>query len=133
MQVKEVAVVGAVIVHQQKVLCARRGGSGPLAGFWEFPGGKLESSESPIQALQREIREELGCDIDVGAELTTTVHDYSFARIALTTFWSSLKRGVPVATEHDKLLWLPPERIAALEWAPADIPAVRIIEGGLGH
>lgn len=129
--VKHLAVVGAVITRDGHVLCAQRGKGGQLAGAWEFPGGKLEPGEQPETALRREILEELDCVIEVGREVTTTTYDYDFARITLTTFWSTLTDGAPRATEHAELRWVRPADLSALEWAPADVPAVRIIEDAL--
>ena len=127
MSVREIAVVGAVIVKDGRILCARRGREGALAGMWEFPGGKVETDETPRGALIREIDEELGCEIAVGEEVTTTAYPYDFATIVLTTFWCELISGTPRLTEHEEVRWLPRESLLDLEWAPADIPAVDII------
>lgn len=62
---KIINVVGAAIIKDGKVLCARRGEGKSLAGYWEFPGGKIESHESARQALHREIEEELLCESDI--------------------------------------------------------------------
>jgi 8-oxo-dGTP diphosphatase len=124
---KQIAVVGAAIVRDGTVLCAQRGGSGPLAGRWEFPGGKVEPGESPRAALEREIREELRCSIAVGEEVTTTRHEYDFAAITLTVFWADLIGGEPTLTEHLQAPWLDPAHMRTLEWADADIPSVEII------
>lgn len=67
---KQIVVVGAVIMHDGKVLCARRAADATLPGMWEFPGGKVEPSESPTTALEREIAEELDCSINVGPQVT---------------------------------------------------------------
>lgn len=124
---KSIEVVGAVIVSSGEVLCAQRGPNGPLSGLWEFPGGKVEAGESRRQALAREITEELDCGIEVGDRITTTRHDYDFAVITLTTFWCVLTRGMPAQSEHSALLWVPPEELASLDWAPADVPAVDLV------
>lgn len=124
---KHIEVVGAVIVQDGKILCAQRGKRGNLPLTWEFPGGKVEPNETPENALQREIREELQCVVDVGEQITTTVHEYDFATISLTTFYCTLIKGTPRLTEHTALTWLSPADLQTLEWAPADIPAVEIV------
>ena len=125
---KSIEVVGAVIVREGNVLCTQRGGNGPLAGKWEFPGGKVEHGEAPRDALTREIREELRCTISVGEELVTTTHDDDFATIILTTFYCSIVDGHPTLTEHTEMRWVAAHALGALDWAPADIPAVTLIE-----
>lgn len=126
---KQISVVGAVIVRNDEILCAQRGLSGSLGGMWEFPGGKIEPSETPREALEREIREELLCEVHVGAEVTTTTHEYDFGIVSLTTFFCELISGEPQLTEHEATRWLPKKRLLELEWAPADIPAVELIQG----
>ena len=124
---KHIDVVGAVIVKDGAVLCARRGPGSQMAGMWEFPGGKIEPGETPQQALVREIEEELHCHVVVGDEVESTVHEYDFAVITLTTYYCELEAGTPELTEHAEFVWLPPESLLSLEWAPADIPAVERI------
>lgn len=129
---KQIQVVGAVIVRHGEVLCARRGPGGTTGGLWEFPGGKIEPGETPKAALVREIREELGCEIEVGEPVTTTPHEYDFGVVTLTTFLSELVAGDPAPSEHAELAWLPPGKLASLAWAPADIPAVALLVAALG-
>jgi len=125
---KRIDVVGAVILRDGLVLCARRAGTGALAGMWEFPGGKIEGWETPRQALSREIREELRCVVEIGNEVTTTTHSYDFGDVILTTFWCALTgNDEPELTEHSEVRWLPPQELGELEWAPADIPAVDLV------
>lgn len=123
-------VVGAVIVQDSRVYCTQRD-RGALAGKWEFPGGKLEPGESAEQGLAREIEEELGCEVAVGDHIVTTRHAYDFATIILSTYYCSLLNGTPTLTEHREALWLAPEDLAYLDWAPADIPAVQRIQDDL--
>lgn len=124
---KHLAVVGAVIVRDGEILCAQRGGDSRLAGLWEFPGGKIEEGETARQALEREISEELQCEVSVGEEVTETTHEYDFAVITLTTFYCQLVSGLPQLTEHAAVAWLTPDRLLTLEWAPADVPAVELL------
>lgn len=124
---KQINVVGAVIVRDGLILCAQRGPKGSLGGMWEFPGGKIEAGETARDALIREIDEELRCEIAVGDLITTTAHDYDFGTVTLTTFWCDLVVGEPVLTEHAAVEWRSPAQLDALNWAPADIPAVQIV------
>jgi 8-oxo-dGTP diphosphatase len=128
---KQIHVVGAVIIQDGLVLCAQRGEGGSLAGLWEFPGGKIESGESPAAALKREIAEELDCNIEVGDLITTTAHVYDFGTVNLTTFYCSLLSGTPTTSEHAAIRWLRPADLTTIEWAPADIPAIHLIQEDL--
>lgn len=125
---KHINVVGAVILRDGFVLCAQRGAASALPGLWEFPGGKIETGESPRGALAREIEEELHCRVSVGDEVTSTVHDYDFGVVELTTFCCELIEGAPVLSEHQAVVWLPPADLKTLDWAPADIPAVDLTQ-----
>jgi 8-oxo-dGTP diphosphatase len=125
--VKQIHVVGAVIVREGLILCAQRGQEGSLPGLWEFPGGKVEPGESQQTALAREIAEELGCTVVVGEKVTTTSHDYEFGQVWLTTFYCRLADGEPSPSEHAALRWMGPDELLALEWAPADVPALHLI------
>ncbi|NMM99597.1 DNA mismatch repair protein MutT [Bifidobacterium sp. DSM 109958] len=122
-------VVGAAIVRNGTVLCARRGPGKSLEGFWEFPGGKIEPHETPRQALHREIEEELLCEVDVAEEVCTSAYDYDFGTVRLTTFVCHLLRGMPRLTEHADIRWLSPSEMPRLDWAPVDRQAVGIIAG----
>jgi 8-oxo-dGTP diphosphatase len=125
---KHLDVVGAVIVRGGTVLCAQRGPAGALPGMWEFPGGKIEPGESPREALGREIVEELRCQVEVGETITATTYEYEFGIVTLTTFYCELVEGEPEVSEHQAVLWLQPAELPSLEWAPADIPAVHLIQ-----
>ena len=124
---RRIEVVGAVVVRDGAVLCARRGPGGPTGGLWEFPGGKIEPGETPAQALAREIDEELGCVVRVGEHLTTTVHEYADSTVALATYRCELVGGEPQAGEHAELRWLAPADLPTLRWAPADVPTVDLL------
>ena len=124
---KEINVVGAVIKANDKILCAQRGPGKSLAFLWEFPGGKIDAGETEKEALQREIQEELLCDIVVNDKITTTRYEYDFGFVNLTTFHCELVEGKPQLTEHVDVKWLVAEELASLEWAPADIPTIEIL------
>lgn len=123
---KTVHVVGAIIKNDNgEILCALRGPDMTLANYWEFPGGKIEKGESKSEALQREVLEELGCEIDVLKQVEDTTYEYDAVIVRLETFYSRIKSGTPKSFEHAELRWVPVNQLAALNWAPADIPAVK--------
>ena len=124
MMKKDIHVVGAVIIEEGKILCAQRGKNMSLPLLWEFPGGKIEKGESPNEALQREIKEEMLCEIEIGDQVEHTVYEYDFGIVNLTTFECKLIKGRPILTEHESIKWLDPQELPLLDWAPADIPTI---------
>lgn len=124
---KEIHVVGAVIESNNKILCAQRGPDKSLGNLWEFPGGKIEAGETKREALEREIKEELLCSIEVNERITTTRYEYDFGFVTLTTFHCKLISGVPTLTEHIDVKWLPISDLKSLNWAPADLPAIDLL------
>lgn len=122
---KKINVVGAILIENGKILCAQRGEGKSLAYLWEFPGGKIETGETPQEALIRELQEELMIEVEVQSEkFEETSYQYDFGLVTLTTFICFLKKGTPQLTEHIAVEWLAPKELTTLEWAPADIPAV---------
>ena len=103
-----------------------------MAGKWEFPGGKVEPDETPRAALERELAEELRIGVVVGDEVTTTTHEYGFGVVTLTTYLCEQADGEIELTEHAAVRWLPAAELRALDWAPADIPAVERVAALLG-
>jgi len=124
---KQIKVVGAVFTRNGKVLAAKRGPDKALPGLWEFPGGKIEPGESAEQALRRELAEELRVEVEVGEYLTTTIHEYDFGTVSLSTYFVDLPTAEPQLTEHVELRWLDKHELFDVEWAPADIPAVELL------
>jgi 8-oxo-dGTP diphosphatase len=113
-------VVAAAIVRHGRVLAARRVRPYDVAGGWELPGGKVDSGETPEEALRREIREELGCEIKLVRRLDGTAS--SKPGYELTAYLVQLTSGEPTPNEHDALRWLAPEEIDEVVWLPADQP-----------
>lgn len=116
-------VVCAVIEDADgRVLVCRRPEGKMLAGMWEFPGGKVESGEEPMDALRREVLEELNCRVEVREVLPAVVHDYPEFTIHLIPYRCEALQGIPEPLEHDEIRWVRPEECGQLEWAEADVP-----------
>lgn len=127
---KVIKVVGAVLIRDGKVLCAKRGPGRSLAYLWEFPGGKLEAGETPVEALARELKEELKIEVSIEPEIFEDAsYEYDFGTVHMKTLICHLHRGEPVLTEHVDLKWLAPSELETLEWAPVDIPTVKKLVG----
>ncbi len=119
MERKQIEVVAAVIVMDSKVFATQRG-YGEWKGWWEFPGGKVESGESYQEALAREIREELATEIKVGENLTTVVYDYPKFQIKMHCFLCSIVSGDLTLLEHEDSRWLSRDELHDVQWLPAD-------------
>ncbi len=124
-------VTAAIIRKNGKILVARRAAGQHLAGFWEFPGGKIEDGETPEECLARELREELGIDVAVGACAGENIHHYSDKTIRLLAYHVTIVAGDPVPVVHDAIKWVAPARLSELELAAADQPLVAMIQNTL--
>jgi 8-oxo-dGTP diphosphatase len=123
---KLIKVVGAVVENENnEILCALRSPDMSMPNLWEFPGGKVEENEGLSDAIVREIKEELKCDIDCLGIFNDNTHEYGNIIVNLITMRCRIKSGTPAPAEHAKLLWLKRESLESLVWAPADIPAVK--------
>lgn len=118
----ELRVVAAVLHRDGRVLAARRPAHKSQGGLWELPGGKVEPGEGDATALERELAEELGVRVAVGATLAQAVHTYPEKTVRLVALACTLVRGEPQALEHQALRWLGSAELHLVEWAPADLP-----------
>lgn len=125
---KTIKVVAAVIRDGDKIFATQRG-YGDLKGGWEFPGGKIEEGETPQEALKREIMEELDTEIEVGELIDTIEYDYSEFHLSMGCYWCSVVSGNLVLKEHEAARWLTKDKLRLIEWLPADIILVDIIQG----
>ena len=127
-------VAGAIIVDSlerpTRVAAGRRSGPDELAGYWEFPGGKLETGETAEQALVRELDEELAIEVRLGDELSDAGRPWAISeRLELRLFFVELLKGdlVP-GPVHDEIRWLAAEELTSVAWLPADADAVAALQ-----
>jgi len=121
-------VVAALIEDEQgRVLIARRPEGRHHAGLWEFPGGKIEPGERALQALQRELREELGIEVLTAVRVMTVVEQRASGDLHLQA-WRVLDwHGTPVPREHPAIDWVRPEHLPLASMPPADVPIARTL------
>ena len=124
-------VTAAVIESGGRILICRRRDGERFGGLWEFPGGKTEPGESPEEGLGREIREELDLEIEVGDRIASFPFGKSSDGLILTAFFARLKPETPelVLKDHAEARWVRPADLERFDFAPADRPFVRILQG----
>jgi len=127
---KTINVVAAVIcdrLSQKHKIYATARGYGEFKGKWEFPGGKIEKTETPQEALKREIKEELDISITVGEHIDTIEYDYPEFHLSMKCFWAEIQCGEPVLLEHEAAKWLSKRELYSVEWLPADESILEVI------
>jgi 8-oxo-dGTP diphosphatase len=117
-----VRVVAGVVIEKGRVMVTRRGPHIRLAGLWEFPGGKVEDGEDDHTALARELWEELQIRVEVGECVGENIHTEERGPFCLVAYRVTIVEGRPVLSDHDEIVWIKPEKLSELDWAPADIP-----------
>ena len=124
---KKLHVVCAVIRKDDKIFATQRG-YGEFKDGWEFPGGKIESGETPQQALKREIHEELDTEINVGDQIETVEYDYPEFHLSMQCFWCNVLSGKLTLLEAEDARWLTKDTIESVDWLPADKELVQKIK-----
>lgn len=121
-------VVAAVIKNGDEFLACRRSPHKNLAGKWEFPGGKVELGETDIEALIREIKEELSVDVEVGDLVAVSRSISGPQEIVMYTYFAQLISLKPTSSsDHDQLLWVTKTRLESLDWAELDVPVIEVL------
>jgi len=116
---KNISVVAAIIIKENKIFATQRG-YGEFKDWWEFPGGKIESGESPEEALKREIIEELDTEISVDKYLTTVDYDYPSFHLNMRCYICHIIKGKLELLEAEQAKWLTTKDIDTVNWLPAD-------------
>lgn len=114
----------ALIERGGRLLSVQRSATMSLPLKWEFPGGKIESNESPADCLRRELREELGVEAEIGEPLPVFAHDYPAFSVVLHPFRCRPPAGPMILHEHVAARWLSPAEVLSVDWAEADLPVL---------
>ena len=124
---KRIEVVAAIIRKEGRIFATQRG-YGEWKDWWEFPGSKMESGETPEEALKREIREELSTEIRVDDLLCTVEYDYPKFHLTLHCYLCSLVTEALHLNEHEAARWLANDELDSVKWLPADREVIEKIE-----
>lgn len=130
-------VVAAAIVDDltrpTRLLGARRSAPKSLAGRWEFPGGKVEPGEADVDALHRELEEELGVTATLGAHVPApNGGDWPITKGYWMRLWfASIDREPEPLLDHDELQWLTRDQLTTVPWLDADLPIVEVVGAAL--
>jgi 8-oxo-dGTP diphosphatase len=125
--VKTVLVAACALIDADgRVLIAQRPPGRPMAGLWEFPGGKVEAGETPETTLIRELKEELGIEVNEAclAPLTFASHAYPDFHLLMPLYVCRRWEGMVAAQEGQKLAWVRPNRLRDYPMPPADEPLI---------
>ena len=123
-------VAAGIVPRGDRYLLQRRPSGTHMAGYWEFPGGKLEEGETPAAALAREMREELGVEIDGVRPLWVIRHAYDDREVELHFLAARIAAGEPRALHADAIGWYAPAAMPGLPILPADLEIVARLEPG---
>ena len=123
----------ALIDRDGRILLTQRPAGKPMAGLWEFPGGKVEIGETPEVALIRELREEIGIDTEASclAPLTFASHTYEHFHLLMPLYACRKWDGIPTAREGQLLRWVRPRALRDYPMPPADLPLIPVIQDWL--
>ncbi|BAZ16168.1 mutator MutT [Calothrix sp. NIES-4071] len=123
-------IIGVAVIWNcsGQILIDRRRPEGVMGGLWEFPGGKVEPGETVIECIQREIKEELGINIEVCELLITIDHTYSHLKVTLTVHMCKYVSGVPQPIECDEVRWVNLDELSQFEFPEANTQIISALE-----
>jgi mutator protein MutT len=123
-----IVVAAAILEDHGHYFVTKRDKGAHLGGLWEFPGGKVEPGESIADGLRRELKEELGAEVEIGEEVLTVTHDYADRSVELH-FLSCTFLNAPMPLLGQEMRWVPRDELASLKFPPADDDLIRVLVG----
>ncbi len=127
---KLIEVVAGLIVREGRVLICQRSATSKFPLKWEFPGGKIESGESPTAALERELREELAIDVQESREVTRHVHRYEDMPAVSLRFYQVLRyQGQVKNLIFERIVWARAQCLAKFDFLEGDLPLIKTLMG----
>jgi len=125
-----IEVTAAFLTKNGRLLIAQRKPAGSLPNKWEFPGGKVETGETPENCLKREMEEEFGIDVTVGEYLGESVFHYVHGTIKLLAYRTTWNAGELLVKAHKAIEWVQISDLSGYDFAPADLPFVDKLRRG---
>ena len=128
-----ITVTAAVVEKDGRILIAKRKKGWRFEGKWEFPGGKIEASETPEECLRRELREELGIETRIGTFICSSTYAYPYATVQLLVYRAFHLSGEYTLHDHQEIRWVIPEELRQYDFPEADKPVIeKLIGAGPG-
>ena len=124
----ETIVTAAIIRQSGSVLLARRTVGARLAGFWEFPGGKVEDGETPEECLARELEEELGIQARIGLKCAESLYQYDHGNFRIVAYIADWLTGDLCPRVHDRVEWVKIRDLGKYQLLPADDPIAAVVQ-----
>lgn len=124
---ERIEVAAGLVFRNGKLLITQRPAAAHLGGLWEFPGGKREPEETFEECLHRELKEELGIEVDVNELVETVTHDYAEKSVTLNFYRCAWKAHEPRALGCLDFRWIAPDELAHYQFPDADVKLVEVL------
>jgi 8-oxo-dGTP diphosphatase len=124
---ERIEVAAGLVFRSGKLLITQRPAAAHLGGLWEFPGGKREPNETFEECLHRELKEELGIEVDVKELVETVSHDYPEKSVTLRFYRCAWKANEPRAIDCPDFRWIVPDELSDYEFPDADVKLVEML------
>ena len=120
-------VIAAILRRGDAVLLTRRAPGEKVAGFWEFPGGKVDPGETPEVSLARELFEELSLVCAIGLKVAESEYQYAHGAFIIQAYEAVIESGTLALSVHDRAEWVEISDLLSYQLAPADVPIARVL------